>query len=693
MKKNLLVLAFFSLVMNFAFAHPGAGERHVCFTDQKMKEAVDADPDILRIQQQLEDFTRDYSRNYRQSRPDGTPIYIIPVVFHILHNYGQENISDAQVMDAMRIINEDFNKRNADTTVITPSFQGIAADAQIEFRLANLDPNGNCTNGIDRIVTNKTYVANNSSKLNPWPNNKYINIWVANSLENTGAAAWAYLPGGAPSSSLDGIISRHNYVGSIGTASGTGGRTLTHELGHVLNLLHCWGSTNDPGVACGDDNVSDTPITKGFNFCPSGPGAASICNPPIVENWQNFMEYSFCDVMFTQGQKVRMHATLNSGVAGRNNLWTNSNLIATGVLNAPPTVCIPNADFKANFTNYCAGGSAVFSDLSWNSPATSWYWEFPGGVPSTSTDSNPTVQYPTAGAYNVTLIATNSAGSDTIVKTNYIRITGQPTSNPPFFESFEDPASFPGADGYTMNPDNGQGWGRVTGTGYTGTACIRINNYNNVVGEVDQYITRSFDFSNITLPVLSFYVSNAQRTTTSNDQLKVYGSLNCGQAWTVRKTLAGAALATVPITSFSYAPTNASQWRLESVNMNPFASRANVKFMFENISDRGNNTYIDDINITGNIVNIDEVDDMQLGFALYPNPAAQHTKIQFQLLQPNHIQLFVTDLTGRLIANMLDKTLNGGYHEFELPVHANGVYLVHLYVNGKQHIRRLMVSE
>ena len=79
-------------------------------------------------------------------------------------------------------------------------------------------------------------------------------------------------------------MSRHNYVGSIGTSSSTGARTLTHEIGHCFNLAHVWGSTNQPGVACGDDLVTDTPETMGHTSCDL---SSSVCNPPLIENVQN----------------------------------------------------------------------------------------------------------------------------------------------------------------------------------------------------------------------------------------------------------------------------------------------------------------------------------------------------------------------------------------------------------------------
>ena len=242
--------------------------------------------------QALEKFTREFIKNENKQRSISTPIYIIPVVFHVLHNYGPENISKAQIIDCVNALNDDFQKRSADTIDIVPSFQSIAADCQIEFRLASIDPNGNCTDGIERIATNKTYLADNNSKVNPWPNNKYLNFWVVASLLNSAVGVQVTLPGGPDS--LDGILLRSDFVGRIGTGNLAYSRYLTHDMGHFFNLRHVWGFINTPGIACGDDLVSDTPISIGWDHCDL---AGSVCNPPVIENVQNFMEESYCTRM------------------------------------------------------------------------------------------------------------------------------------------------------------------------------------------------------------------------------------------------------------------------------------------------------------------------------------------------------------------------------------------------------------
>ena len=679
MTKTLLSILLLSTLISTSRAQ----EKH-CFTTEMDNQQILNDPNYLRAKQDLEVFTQHYTETERRS---SGVVYIIPIVFHILHNYGGENISDAQIYDQVRILNRDYRKQNADTVNIVPSFQGIAADAEIEFRLPSIDPNGNCTNGIDRIQTLLTYDAGDQSKLNNWPNDQYLNVWVANTLENSGAAAYAYYPGAG--NGIDGIMCLNTYIGSIGTSAEGRSRVLTHEIGHYLNLQHCWGSTNSPGVACGDDGVSDTPITKGWVSCVL---AAAQCNPPIVENVQNYMEYSYCDVMFTEGQKTRMRAALNGSSSGRNNLWTANNLLATGVTQGSQ-VCQLVPDFNVDKKIICQNGSVTFSDLSWNGGVASWDWSFPGGVPATSTDSAPVVTYPNPGTYSASLTVTNGAGPGSITKNSIVYVSGSQYASIPFIESFEDTASFPGATGIILNEDNGVTWQRVTTAASTGVASIRINNFTNSSGQVDEWVLPAMDFTNLTAPItMTFNVANAQRNSSSNDRLSFYGSVNCGTNWALRYNKSGAALSsTTSIVSTGFTP-NASQWRQESISLNPFKLTPNVRFKFTNTSDRGNNTYIDDINITGNFVNVDEIDEIQLGFALYPNPTVDLSTVQFKLSSKQSVNLQVKNILGQTISEVLNDELESGLHEIKLPALQKGIYMIDLYTGNKHHVRRLIVS-
>ena len=389
-----------------------------CISALKRDQLLKAHPEIL-VQEEaanaaLKEWVAEYRKTHNEKSNQGR--IIIPLVFHILNEGGSENISDDQVRSEVAQMNINYNKQNADTIDAVADFPYIIADMGVTWRLANIDPNGNCTNGIDRITTDQTYIGDDYSKLNGWDRTKYVNVWVAKQFDLTpGAAGYAYYATDVQNQYstpwMDGVILINSYIGTIGTSSPFTGNALTHEIGHCFDLEHCWGNTNAPGVACGDDDVDDTPVTKGWEYCPT-PAEAIVCTPGVIENYQNFMEYSYCSVMFTEGQKERWIAAANSPISGRNNLWSDTNLIATGTYDTFVNPCAPIAHFYVSKRYICSGNSVTFLNTSGNADPTTmnYLWTFPNGTPSTSTDKNPVVQFNSIGWQPATLTVSNQFG-------------------------------------------------------------------------------------------------------------------------------------------------------------------------------------------------------------------------------------------------------------------------------------------
>jgi PKD repeat protein len=658
-------------------------------------------------------FANGYKEGDGKAMP---PVYVVPVVFHIIHEGGTENISDAQIYDAMRCINEDYRKLNADNAATISAFTSISADIEINFVLARKDPSGNCTNGIDRIYSSQTNIGDDGSKLNDWPRNKYLNIWVVRTI-TSGAAAYAYTPGTVSSSASagnDGVICLSTYVGSIGTSTLSHSHTLSHEIGHYLNLQHCWGPTNNPGCDgtatsgpcystgpfppagpidnCDyDDFVSDTPNTRGWTSCNL---SGATCGSP-VDNVQNFMEYSYCSTMFTAGQKSRMRTAITSSTASRNNLWTSANLTATGV-STPSVLC--QADFQSSDPSniVCQGDSLTFTDLSWNGNPTSWSWVFPGGTPSTSTDSMPTIVYNTPGVYDVTLTVTDGSGSVNTTKTGYVTVFANTAAYSATFysEGFEGSA-IPNADWNVFNLTPGTNtWTQTTAAAASGTKSVRILNTSTSDGNVDELVSPTIDMTAMggSTVNMTYKVANAQRTSTTADKLQVYVSSNCGKTWSLRQTVSGVSLSTGGVTTSSFVPT-ASQWATKVVNLSLVASQPSVMVKFKFTSNGGNNIYIDDINISST-AGIDELAS-NLGFNVYPNPAEENTVIAFALTESHNTDIRIFDVLGQEMTRVFSGNLAAGDHQYKIADHttlASGVYFVKLTLDGRAFTQKLIVK-
>lgn len=286
MKHVLLGLAACSLSLSTL----GQEVPFSCGTDHE-HERLMSDPAYATHYHALQNEIREILASGNAER-GGDGSYVIPVVFHVLHMNGAENISNEQILDAMRILNEDFNKLNSDT-IVHPAFRDIIGNARISFKLATKDPLGNCTNGIERIRTSQTLWGGANSKFNPWPRRMYLNIWVNRTMGALSSAAGYFT--GAPSAA-DGIMILHSYTGSIGTSNPGSSRALTHEVGHYLSIPHVWGGNNDPMLVCGDDGIHDTPITKGWNHCPEVKNRAQCDRQPFVD-----VVYGFNNVTTSSG--------------------------------------------------------------------------------------------------------------------------------------------------------------------------------------------------------------------------------------------------------------------------------------------------------------------------------------------------------------------------------------------------------
>jgi PKD repeat protein len=632
----------------------------------------------------------------------GGNVYVIPVVFHVAHVNGVENITDDQVHDAVAIMNRDYRMLNSDIAAVVTDFQGITADAEIEFRLAQKDQLGNCVSGITRTYTTATFDGdngmvndinrningNNSSANTRYPRHSYLNIWVCSNAG--GAAGYTMTPSNWTPSKYDGIWVTHSYVGAIGTSNSSRSRTLTHEVGHWLNLSHCWGSTNDPGLSgncSSDDNVSDTPNTEGWTSCTLG---GTTCDGNL-DNVQNYMEYSYCSKMFTEGQKSRMRSAITSSTGQRNQLWTTTNLQETGT-DGPNNLC--EADFSGNHLFLCAGDSVIYNDLSFHG-ATGWDWTFAGGTPATSSDENPTVKYLTGGTHDVTLSVTDGSSSVATTKTGYITVLPDNAMSTPLVEGFENVSSLPTAEWYIDNPDGEEGWELSTSVGYPGTGdnSIFLNNASNDAGQVDEFSSSTMDMSNMTAITMNFKVAFAQKNTSHNDKLIVYVSNTCGTTWSQRKQLSGASLATHTPTGGIWAPTSASDWMQVDVTSIPatyLVDNFRVKFRFE--SDDGNNIYIDDINISGT-VGIEDEEANQFGLNIYPNPVEYTSTISFNLDKAKNVRVSVNDLLGREVLRLAEEKMPMGEQNVQLNNSSlnSGIYFVRLMIGDAEVTKKIVV--
>jgi hypothetical protein len=258
----------------------------------------------------------------------GAPILTIPVVVHVLYKNANQNISNSQIQSQIAILNRDYRRLNPDTINTPAMFDSIAADIQVEFCMAALDPSGNATDGITRTSTTGGQLFGFFSPFgddakfdslgghNAWPADRYLNIWVCEMFP--GLLGYAQFPGGL--AATDGVVISYQAFGDEGTiaAPSTLGRTTVHEVGHWMGLYHIWGDDQD---CTGSDSIPDTPNADAASSSDCQVTRNSCSNEDTYwgsfdpnDMVQNYMDYSHdsCMNMFTEGQKARMHSFLLS---------------------------------------------------------------------------------------------------------------------------------------------------------------------------------------------------------------------------------------------------------------------------------------------------------------------------------------------------------------------------------------------
>ena len=648
----------------------------------------------------------------------------IPVVVHIIHGGGADNISDRQINSAITQLNDDYQKLNGDTASIIPLFRPIAASIGFRFRLAKRDPNGNCTTGITRhYLPNLVNDQQNGSvqAVGVWDQARYLNIWVVNTIGTPTAGGFVvgYVsPPNLPTNARDGYVIRQDFFGNQGTSSPQNAslRGATHEIGHYFGLSHPWGQTNNPGSGncTGTDFVSDTPPTDGtfncdLNYAPCG----------TIANVQNFMDYASCANMFTQGQRALMRATLTSN---RPVLTSQANLQATGTADgyvAPN--CAPIASFgpvPGTTTNVCVNSPVTLRDYSSNFTSTGgtlvYSWSAPGATfVGSSTTQTVTLTYPTAGFYTVTETVSNGVGSSSSTQTNLIRVEG-PTGGEtaPLAQSFEDPnfpALFaaPTLRNYETSGTTSAGasstsfrWTRQTAlTPADGTAYLTVANRNYPAGTTTTLITPNINLSNLPNPTLRFARAYALRTASSDDQLRVSFSNDCGVNWTATVTYPATALSTQGLTPINgFTPASAADWQDLTVPI-PAQFRGSglfkVRFQMVNGSAQGNNFYFDNLRVSGPLATKADVL-ARRGISVYPNPLTAETAVHLNLTAATQVAVRLTDVLGRDVLSLPAKAYGAGQQRIALqtagkPLRA-GVYVVRIALDGEAFTSKLTVE-
>lgn len=687
--KKLIYAIFSILITVMASAQCGTDE----YNHNLVKDKLSEGQNYAEYLESIYDIKYDESVDLKTKKATRT----IPVVFHVIHAYGDENISKAQIEDQLRVVNEDFQRQNADASNTRDFFKSRAANFNIEFKLARIAPDGSYTEGITRTYDPVNMIENYEdgsseakSTVSAWDRSRYLNIWVVKRIESSRAGTilgYAQLPGGP--ASTDGIVMIHDRVGTIGTANSSGkGRTLTHEIGHWLGLYHPF-----QGGCSGSDGVDDTPPVAEASYGCTASQNPNTCNtdfPNEIDMVENYMDYAngSCMNAFTNGQFARVNGFLASNQYRARNIAA-SNLVATGVNTNP--VSIPKADFWYDDPDkkvICAGQSMKFKDFSYNGDIIQRTWKFEGGTPATSSAVNPEIVYNTPGVYKVELDVANSAGGTTASQILFVTVLPNVAeSKAPFGQDFESNTS---VNSWQFEKDlSGNGWERNTLIGYSGNNSIMAYVDENTPQSLRmKAISEAVDVSEYEVPLnLHFKYAYARRVSSASEILLVLGSVDCGQSWATLKAYNSTNLVTGPV-SPNWEPQSKSDWGRASISLSKYKDETNLFLRFDVISQQGNSVFIDDINIGEFALSTPELYQEQT-WKVTPNPAQNSFIIKTENNTPKG-KILVRDLTGRLL---LEEQINSEQMTINSSGLPNGLYILSVMNENKVWSSKLIISK
>ena len=694
---------------------------HRCYTDEHNAELEAANPELVRLRNEINarieamTTTSVVARNNRVTR-------IVPTVVHIVHDYSTENIPRQTVVDAIARLNRDMARRNTDTLSPRSIFQSVAGDLNLEFRLATLDPNGNPTDGITRVghpYTVLPTVRDSVKYVRDWDGTKYFNIWVVRTIGSQGTGTvlgYAQFPNN-PNWGTWGVVILANDLTDANS------RTLTHESGHCFNLYHTFQSGCGSSCASSGDLVCDTPPASADTYgCSLTQNSCSNDVPNQVDMIENYMSYDACQNMFTQGQRTRVDAAINSipTLAGR---FSPNNLALTGVDSIGLATAVqgpPVADFGTLVKNTCTGTSVPLIDASYNGAVdNTWQWTYyvPGSrqrvyTATGAAGATVNITFDTAGTWPIKLVLRNSRGVDSVTKTVVVVRPSTPhilvPANGSYAYSFEAASLNDNADPF-QNFSADAGWAVSTLAATSGSRSVRVPNSGTgvVAGKERNLYTPQLDLSNVSGVKMYFKRALAPRSRTATaDKLVIYQSSNCGNTWTTRlsrsmsTTVTPTSLnTTASVTASSNWIPNASDWVLDSLTVGGTPqTRANIQFKFEMTPANASALFIDDIQFASRFGSV--VANKQtlpgcatcLSLDIAPNPATASARIEVSARQA--ATLNVLDATGRVVAQ---RSLESGTHALNLqeiaPAIRAGVYVLRLEGADGRIARRMVVGE
>ena len=697
--------------------------------NEQLNEKFQGQYDVIGFEKWME-----YNIRLKRSLPtindtQAEDVYKIPVVVHVIHDGELEgeggNISEAQILSQIQVLNEDYRRLNGDTINTPEIFKPVAADTYIEFKLAERDPDGQETSGIVRVQGTKSeWVATNPDdnvelkSMSMWPPEDYLNIWVTNLANNyLGYAQYPItsLPGSIPpfDRETDGVVIHYQAFGSRAYGSFNlfnnydRGRTTTHEVGHFLGLRHIWGDI----VGCdGTDYCDDTPQAyDSYNGCTN-------IDPITCESedmFQNYLDYSYdrCMNIFTGDQKLRMRIVLENSPRRYSLLSSPGLNPPTGDLNilivrdiVRPTKISCENTFEPVLSVQNNGTNDILSyTVNLSLDGTEYAVEMQGDTITPGTvkliDLSDQIGPLTLenGQYLLTAGISEPNGIDTVDLSEFdlerYFLADSKEDFAPSIAKFES-TDFDMTLWSVYNPDNGITWeieDVPVDLEDNRSPAIRLYDYLKIA-ESDWLISPVLDLRSATDANVTFDFSYALGATTE-DILELRVSADCGETWPYTLFSASGSQLVTGSTEGAWLPTGSGDWKKGYADLAQFAGSENIRIAFITTNLNGNNLFLDNIEmfVTGFTQDLTLKEN---SIVTHPNPSEGSSfYVTFKTDERQDVVLQIIDMNGKMVYNQDLKNVLNQTFEIDLIQQSGGIYLLKAIGNTYNQTTRFFLNK
>lgn len=658
---TLLGLVSFALIAAQAQTAPktkAAQPVQHCSTMEAMTKLIQRDPSLPEKWRQegerrYQAYLQSHTLGARGTNTTDNEI-VIPIVFHLVDAASRLNgITDRDIYEQVEILNRDFQGKKIEQykSVIPQEIYNRIGKIPVRFVLARRDPNGQLTSGIERRVNSAplSHVAIKSAAtggLDVWDINKYMNVWVGTfSGADDGLLGISTFPFMGNSDGPQGVVIG---ITTLPYTSPTArnydplyadGATLSHEIGHYFYLFHTFG---DMSVCNNQDfqlqsgwplpsgagpEGDDTPSEKAFGNIyfgnPSMDYGDGCSSESFGMMYGSFMNY-FSDralFMFSDGMRKRVMGTIDlyrPGLKTSDGATPPSAITDAYLVNVTSRGYLEQRAFVVNNTPYSAivrnGGTTMLTGVTLNvsmdgGAATSTYFPLSLAAGRDTTLSLGNLSG-AAGGHSLQIYTSSpNSGADNFTNNDTLYsfigiITTAPVAAP-LTQDFS--GTFPPANWQVWNPHGDTTWRKSPTAGATAAGAAMVNNYDYpCTGCLDELVSPPVQMvTGADSALLTFKVANAvydNVDVSTWDGLEVFVSGDGGQTYKLAYKKTGNQLKTIAAAQgvpFTATPAQSDRWRQEKVNLSPYIVAGKPMIVkFRNVTSYGNNTYIDDINLT-----------------------------------------------------------------------------------------------